>query len=95
MSLRADTIRLAHQRPSLRAALLPVLAREFPNTNALHDYLEEHPDADKSKHWVREHGADEGPTHETKVEPKKKDSPEEDHVGVAARVKQFSGKVPR
>lgn len=68
MSLRSDTIRLAYERPSLRAALLPVLAREFPNTNALHDYLEEHPGADPKNHSVRETGAEDG--HEVEFKPK-------------------------
>lgn len=104
MSLRSDTIRLAYQRPTLRAALLPVLAREFPNTNALHDYLDEHPDADKSKHWVREMKDEDG-AHETEFKtqrpPKKddegaqkRDDPsKEDASGAAGKVRGLLNKV--
>lgn len=62
MSLRTDLIRLAHQNPELRPALLPIIreAREFPTPEALKSYLEEHPDADKSKHTVQKSEKGEG-----------------------------------
>lgn len=48
-------IRLAHQNPELRAELLPMLKQgmEFASPEALKKYLDEHPDADKSKHTVK------------------------------------------
>ena len=60
-NLRTRLIRLAHANPSLRPHLLPLLASartgtEFATQEALADYLKEHPDADKSKHSVKEQG---------------------------------------
>lgn len=46
-------------------------AREFNTPEALKDYLHDHPQADKSKHTVKEHGEDEGHEDEHKEEPKK------------------------
>jgi hypothetical protein len=65
MSLRSDTIRLAHDNLVLRPYLLQVLrqAREFPSQEALDAYLSEHEKAEPEKHWVR------------KEEPAKSDEP--------------------
>lgn len=54
--LRAAVIKLATENPPLRAVLVPLLrqATEFPSEKALKDYLHEHPDADKSKHSVKQ-----------------------------------------
>jgi len=60
--LRARTIRLAHVRPDLRPYLIPLVvdrvAMEFETQAALDKYLEDHPGADKSKHSVKDEGAD-------------------------------------
>jgi hypothetical protein len=55
--LRSSLIRLAHARPELRGALLPLLsggkrAMEFPSEDARQKYFKDHPDADRSKHTV-------------------------------------------
>lgn len=64
MSLRAETIRLAHQHPELRAHLLPLLvdrvAKEFPSAEALKEYLKEHPNADPANHTVKKPSEGEG-----------------------------------
>lgn len=59
-NLRSRLIRLAHSEPGLRVHLLPILreghtrtAFEFPDQESLSEYLKEHPDADKKKHWVK------------------------------------------
>lgn len=56
MSLRSATIRLAHSNANLRLALLPILreAKEFPSSQALGKYLQEHPKAVREDHWVRD-----------------------------------------
>jgi len=53
-SLRSKVIRLAHQKPELRAHLLPLLktAKVFHSDKALQTYLTEHPGADKGNHSV-------------------------------------------
>jgi hypothetical protein len=57
VTLRAGLIRLAHSRPDLRTAILPLVvdrvAMEFKTQEAYDTYLEKHPKADKSKHKVR------------------------------------------
>lgn len=57
---RTRLIRLAHARPDLRPAILPLLtdrvAREFDTQEALDKYLKDHPKADKSKHKVKGEG---------------------------------------
>ena len=51
--LRERLIRVAYLNPDLRPHALHLLtAMEFPNQEALKDYLHEHPHADKSNHWV-------------------------------------------
>lgn len=54
--LRKAIQKLAHGNPPLRAVLVPLLrqATEFPSDKALKDYLHDHPNADKSKHSVKE-----------------------------------------
>lgn len=67
-TLRSKIIRLAHQKPELRFALLPLIqksAKEFATEKALGDYLHEHPDADKSKHSVVESEKSKGDSKET------------------------------
>ncbi|NBQ99655.1 MAG: hypothetical protein EBT79_02420 [Actinobacteria bacterium] len=64
-ALRAGLIRLAHDRPDLRAHILPLVtnrvAMEFETQDALDKYLKDHPKADKSKHKVKgEGGGDKG-----------------------------------
>lgn len=67
-NLRSSLIRLAHQKPELRATLLPLLktAMEFETEDALKKYLDEHPDADKSKHSVKKKDKDEPKKDESK-----------------------------
>lgn len=56
-TLRAQLTRLAHANPAIRPHILPILtAREFPTQEALKDYLQEHPNADPSKHTVKDQG---------------------------------------
>jgi hypothetical protein len=72
--LRSRTIRLAHANPDLRQHLIPLItsrvAMEFDTQEALDKYLEAHPNADKSKHKVKDtsddggHGEDDGHGHE-------------------------------
>lgn len=52
--LRSKLIRLAHARPELRPALLPLLrtAMEHSSPEALKQYLKDHPDADPKNHTV-------------------------------------------
>ena len=61
--LRRRTIRLAHANPVVRPYLLELLtdrvAMEFDTQEALDKYLEDHPNADKSKHSVKSDGDDE------------------------------------
>lgn len=48
-------IKLAHQEPTVRKDLVPVLrkyAMEFPTLNAYKSYLKQHPKADPKKHSV-------------------------------------------
>jgi hypothetical protein len=56
MALREQMIKLAKDNPELRKHLVPILkeAMEFPTQKALKKYLDDHPDADKSKHKVVE-----------------------------------------
>lgn len=53
--LRHDLIRLAYCKPETRDSILPLLriGMEFPSEKALKTYLDEHPAADKTKHWVK------------------------------------------
>lgn len=94
MSLRSDTIRLAYERPALRAALLPIIAKEFPTPEALKDYLADHPNADPKNHTVAKPGGGKGEGEDE--EPEKKEKPEkgdEGGGGVSAKLKSFLGKV--
>ena len=54
-TLRSKIIHLAHQTPSLRAHLLPLLktAEEFDTQDAMDKYLKKHPGANKSNHSVK------------------------------------------
>ncbi len=59
--LRTKVIKLAHQNPELRPALLPLLregmdktATEFKSKEALEAYLKAHPKADRNKHKVKQ-----------------------------------------
>lgn len=54
-TLRARTIRLAHQNPDLRPILLPLLktAMEHATPEAREKYLKEHPNADPKNHAVK------------------------------------------
>lgn len=57
--LRTRIIKLAFEQPHLREHLLPVLrkeAMEFPTKEALEDYLEDHPGADRANHKVKNQG---------------------------------------
>lgn len=52
-------VRLAHEVPSTREFLLPLIvkeAKEFGTDTALKDYLKKHPGADPEKHWVKGKG---------------------------------------
>jgi hypothetical protein len=85
-NLRSRVIRLAHANPDLRPHLLPLLAgktaMEFPTEDARKKYLDEHPDADASKHTISK--SDEA------AAPKKDDKPS---GGIAAKFKSFISKV--
>jgi hypothetical protein len=56
MALYEKVAALANSVPELRQHLVPLLkeAMEFPTEDALKDYLEKHPDADRSKHTVKQ-----------------------------------------
>jgi hypothetical protein len=94
-NLRSKVIRLAHQNPELRPHLLPLLmktAMEFPTEDARKKYLDEHPDADASKHTVavsksEGKGKEEDTSHD---KPKGEDKPS---PGIAAKFKSFLSKV--
>lgn len=83
--LRIRLIRIAHANPEIRPHLLPLLlervAKEFPSQQALEDYLDDHPDAAKEKHWIKEEGGedakkDEGESKDKK--PKDDEAPSKD-----------------
>ena len=60
-SLREAVIRLASENPELRKHLIPLLrktAMDFDTPEAMKKYLDEHPDADRSKHKVKEEQED-------------------------------------
>lgn len=61
--LRSHIIRLAYTREDLRPHLLSVIksARGFPSPQSLQDYLGDHPNAEKDKHWVEKSKQD-GPS---------------------------------
>lgn len=84
-NLRSRVIRLAHANPELRPHLLPLLTgktgMEFSTEEARKKYLDEHPDADASKHTVSK--SDEATS-------KKDDKPS---GGIAAKFKSFLSKV--
>ena len=69
--IRAHAIRLAHGNPNYRELLLPILsgrvAMEFDTEQALKDYLDKHPKADKSKHTVKTEGGDKVKSEEGKA----------------------------
>lgn len=74
--LRQHLIRLAHANPEMRAVVLSMLreAREFPTPEARKKYLEDHPNAEPSKHTVKGEGGGEGGKEDKpKGKPKKKD----------------------
>ena len=92
-NLTTEMIRLAHANPHLRPHLLPLIkeAREFDTDEALKKYLEEHPKADPSNHWVKKdegggkaedepEGEDKGKAEDDKAEesskPKHKSTPD-------------------
>jgi hypothetical protein len=56
MAIRDDLIKLGSTNPELRPHIRPLLrvAMEFDTPDALKKYLRDHPDADKSKHTVKE-----------------------------------------
>lgn len=57
MDLRSRIIRLANEFPETRVHLVPLLqkhAMEFSSPEALKKYLHDHPNADKSKHSVKD-----------------------------------------
>lgn len=56
LNLFHRAVRVAHAHPETRRVLVPILAKEFPNQKALKDYLDEHPNADESKHTVKDEG---------------------------------------
>lgn len=53
-TLRKQLVRLAHGKPELRTALVPLLktAIEFPTEDARKKYLDDHPNADPKNHSV-------------------------------------------
>ena len=57
-NLRSKLVRLAHANPELRKDLLPLIrsAMEHSSPEALKKYLRDHPNADKSKHTVKQDG---------------------------------------
>lgn len=75
-TLRSKVIRLAHQTPSLRAHLLPLLkmAEKFDTQDAMDKYLKDHPGANKSNHSVKK---------TEKKEPSKSKEEGADHVDLA------------
>lgn len=84
--LRTATIRLAHEQPKLRTALLHVIAEVFPNQKKLNEYLHEHPKADKSLHSVKE----------TKHSPKKPpEEPSKGGVKVTVDKAQMDARKPK
>ena len=108
--LRLRLIRIAHANPEIRPLLLPLLlervAKEFPSQQALEDYLDDHPNAAKEKHWVAgEDGADgekkdEGESKDKK--PKDEEAPSKDegeakkepsNSAVSGTLKNFLSKV--
>ena len=71
-------------------------AMEFPTKDALKTYLDEHPDADKSEHWVKNDSEKEKQTEEKKETPKSEGAPidktPEDKPLVAPKKKNYSKK---
>jgi len=70
MSPRSQTIAQRVLRRYLRA-------KEWPSKPALQQYLQEHPKADKAKHWVKGDPAHKDKPSESKKSPKKKSAPSE------------------
>jgi len=60
-TLYTRLVRLAHEVPTTRGDLVPLLrrARQFNTDKALQDYLKDHPGADPDKHWVEDSRDDE------------------------------------
>ena len=72
-TLRQAVIKLAKDKPELRKHLIPILRKvaiEFPNEEALKEYMKEHPDADPHNHSVKkEEPKKEGPKQEKVEDP--------------------------
>lgn len=85
-NLRTRLIRIAHANPGIRPHLLPLLlervAKEFPSQQALEDYLDDHPNAAKDKHWIADEGGEGGKKDE---ETKDKDKPSKDEDKAPAK----------
>lgn len=89
--LRQDLIRLANQKPELRRHILPLLrgekvAMEFKTKEELAKYLKDHPNADKSKHTIKEKKEDGGKKDEGKKDEGGK-TPEKGVSGVGPKLK--------
>lgn len=101
MPLIPQIAKLAFENPEMRGSLVPILrsAKEFDTKEQLEQYLKDHPNADKTKHKVKEEGAEGKKKDE---EPKKKPGDVQDEADKkkiklevpAEAVAEFSGEIP-
>lgn len=70
-------------------------AREFGSPEALKDYLHEHPQADKSKHTVKDHGDDDHGGEHEEHEEKPKKSWKERLKGLSEKASKFIQDAPK
>ena len=71
------------------------LGREFPTEETLELYLEQHPKADKKKHWIKkvEETTEEEKPEEEKLKKSPKEKPKNDYSQENVGIKQFRGNM--
>lgn len=89
--------KLVAEALALRVAARHQLAMEFPNSEALKEYLKKHPQADKSNHTVKKPDAESKPKDEQGEghEPKKRRSWKDLVSGLSSAAKSFVQEAPK